>query len=101
VRNALKYRNAQRPDPYVSIETKDEQGWISIEVRDNGLGIPEKNQDQVFQMFRRFHTESAEGYGLGLAMVKTQVEYLEGKASFTSNGEGTTFQVLLPAKGSR
>jgi sensor histidine kinase regulating citrate/malate metabolism len=34
-------------------------------------------------------------------MVKKQVEYLEGKASFTSNGEGTTFQVLLPAKGSR
>jgi PAS domain S-box-containing protein len=101
VLNALKYRNVQRPDPYVSIETKDEQGWISIEVRDNGLGIPEKNQDQVFQMFRRFHTESAEGYGLGLAMVKKQVEYLEGKVSFTSNGEGTTFQVLLPAKGSR
>jgi signal transduction histidine kinase len=98
VRNSLKYRNAQRPAPYVSIETRDENGWISIEVRDNGLGIPEKNQGQVFQMFRRFHTESAEGHGLGLAMVKKQVEYLEGKVSFVSNADGTTFQILLPAK---
>jgi signal transduction histidine kinase len=101
VRNALKYRNPQRSAPFVSIETKDEHGWISIEVRDNGLGIPEKNQDQVFQMFRRFHTESAEGHGLGLAMVKKQVEYLEGKVSFSSNSDGTTFQVLLPVKASQ
>ena len=101
VRNAIKYRNAERPNSYVAIETRDEPGWISIEVRDNGLGIPEKNQDQVFQMFRRFHADSAEGHGLGLAMVKKQVEYLEGKVSFTSNGDGTTFQVLLPAKGSQ
>jgi PAS domain S-box-containing protein len=98
VLNALKYRNTERSESFVSIETRDEPGWIAIEVRDNGLGIPEKNQDQVFQMFRRFHAETAEGYGLGLAMVKKQVEYLQGKVSFTSNGDGTTFQVLLPVK---
>lgn len=99
VRNAFKYRNTMRPESFVSVETRDEPGWIAIEVRDNGLGIPEKNRDQVFQMFRRFHTEAAEGHGLGLAMVKKQVEYLAGKVSFTSNDDGTTFQVLLPAKG--
>lgn len=98
VENAAKYRNPERPDASVTIATHDAIHRVIIEVSDNGLGIPAHNHDQVFQMFRRFHASSAVGSGLGLAMVKKQVEYMKGRITFTSSKEGTTFRVELPAR---
>lgn len=61
---------------------------------DNGMGIDlKKRGDQVFGLYRRFHT-NIEGRGMGLFMVKTQVETLGGRISVRSEvDKGTEFKI--------
>lgn len=94
--NAIKYRAPQRtPRIYIHSLLKDETVFITF--RDNGLGIDlEKNQGRIFGLYKRFHHHT-EGRGIGLHLVKTQVEALNGRVSVESKvGEGTTFVVTLP-----
>ena len=94
ISNSLKYR---RPDVPLVIEIKSRKLKDKIELifKDNGMGIDlEKEGDQVFGLYKRFHTESAEGKGMGLYMVKTQVETLGGKISISSEvNKGTEFKI--------
>ncbi|MGV3641457.1 MAG: sensor histidine kinase [Adhaeribacter sp.] len=96
--NAIKYRSPERPLQVVLRSYPLEKN-ICLEVRDNGLGIDlEKNQQKVFGMYQRFHKE-IEGKGLGLHLVKTQVEALGGRIGVESQpGEGTTFKLYFPAR---
>jgi two-component system, NtrC family, nitrogen regulation sensor histidine kinase NtrY len=65
-----------------------------IEVRDNGMGIPEHNRERIFTP--NFTTKGS-GMGLGLAMAKTIVENMQGEIQFqTETGTGTSFFVRLP-----
>jgi signal transduction histidine kinase len=79
-------------------EKKDED--IIIAIKDTGVGIPEKQQNQVFQkLFRGDNVvrEHSEGTGLELYITKAMVDALGGKIWFKSKeGEGTTFWVALP-----
>ena len=63
--------------------------------KDNGLGIDLQNlSEQVFGLYKRFHTDRAEGKGMGLYMVKTQVESMGGKISVSSEvNKGTEFKI--------
>jgi two-component system, NtrC family, sensor kinase len=66
-----------------------------IEVQDNGVGIPEKDQEQLFVPF--FSTKGQRGTGLGLAVTKKIVEEHHGKIELVSKvGQGTTFRIILP-----
>ena len=66
-------------------------------VKDNGLGIPVAYRAKTFTAFQRFHTESAAGEGIGLALVLRVVERQGGRIWFDSEeGIGTTFFVALP-----
>jgi signal transduction histidine kinase len=69
---------------------------IGLSFCDNGIGIDmEANGDQVFGLYKRFHT-SVEGKGMGLYMVKLQVEALGGKISVQSTkNKGTEFTILF------
>ena len=82
-------------------EKKDKE--IIIGIKDTGIGIPEKQQNQVFQkLFRGDNAikEHSEGTGLELYITKAMVDALGGKIWFKSKeGEGTTFWVALPLKG--
>lgn len=96
--NALKYR---RPDVPCEIEVTgrvDAEG-AHIEVRDNGLGIPEDQFERIFGLFQRLHTrDQIEGSGLGLAIVQRVVERHGGHIRVESTlGAGSTFHVMLPA----
>lgn len=65
-------------------------------VNDNGIGIKKKNLDQLFTMFKRFHTH-VEGTGVGLYMVRKMVENAGGRIEVESReGEGTNFRVYFP-----
>jgi PAS domain S-box-containing protein len=94
--NAIKYRHPDRV-PLIKITSAISQEYIQISFEDNGMGIDlEKNKDKIFGMYKRFHYH-VEGKGLGLHLVKTQVEALHGKIEVTSTlGEGTTFHIFLP-----
>ena len=73
-----------------------EAGKTLVQVIDNGLGIDlEKFDGQLFELYKRFHP-GIEGKGMGLYMVKMQVEKLKGNITVESKvGVGTTFNILF------
>ena len=77
---------------------------ITIEVIDNGVGIPKEDQDKIFQRFYRVdkaRSRSVGGTGLGLAITKHIVNSLQGNISVESKlGEGSKFIVTIPTKSS-
>jgi PAS domain S-box-containing protein len=95
--NAIKYRAPDRP-PHVRLHSRcDEAGQIVLEVHDNGLGLSEQQQSQLFRLFRRLHTHVS-GSGVGLYMVKKMVDNAGGTLTVLSQlGVGSTFIVTLPA----
>ena len=94
--NAVKYRAPDRPAE-VQLRTHCTSQNVVLEVQDNGLGLSETQQGQLFGMFRRLHTH-VEGSGVGLFMVKRLIENAGGTIAVRSQvGEGTTFTVILPA----
>ena len=76
---------------------------MEYSVKDSGIGIPQKRQDQVFRKF--FRAENAfkmvpEGSGLGLSLVKSLVDDMGGKVWFSSEeGKGPTFFFTIPTEG--
>ena len=84
----------------VRITAGGEGAWIWVAVEDQGPGIPAAEQERVFQRFQRGRQASAEGRGLGLAIVRQIAESHRGEARLTSTeGFGSTFTILLPATG--
>ncbi len=77
---------------------------LSIEVADQGYGISEADQQQLFTRYRRFSTPGqpkAAGAGLGMVFVKTVTERHGGRIEFDSApGKGTRFRLLLPLTAS-
>jgi signal transduction histidine kinase len=96
--NAIKYRSPHRPLE-IEVFSYQEGNFICLGVQDNGLGIDlEKYQDKLFGMYKRFH-QHIDGKGLGLHLVKTQIEALGGSIAVESaKGEGTTFKVMFPVE---
>ena len=96
--NAIKYIGKDNPTPRIEILCAPQLSRIRIGVRDNGLGIPEEAQGQLFEMFSRFHYNEAPGMGLGLSIVKRIVNKLNGAITVDSSvGKGTTFWIELDA----
>jgi signal transduction histidine kinase len=96
IENAIKY--SARTAAFVRVAVRDHGDSISIDVQDNGQGIPEIHQPRIFDMFYRA-THNATGTGLGLYILKRSVDKLEGKISLQSKvGAGSTFTVTLPKK---
>lgn len=97
ISNAIKY---SRPShiPIVDITCKEENGFLEIAFKDNGIGFDEKYVPQMFMLFQRLHGRTAfEGTGLGLAICRKIVEMHSGSISAKGKeGEGATFFVSLP-----
>jgi signal transduction histidine kinase len=94
--NSMKYRSAKR-ELQIGIISRKDKGQVVIEVKDNGIGIDMKRSaGKIFRLYQRFH-EHGEGKGLGLYLVKTQVEAMGGSISIESEVDvGTTLQISLP-----
>jgi signal transduction histidine kinase len=72
-----------------------------IRVRDNGLGVPERDRDRLFERFFRAHTASTsgiEGTGLGLSIVRETAESLGGKAWAEFPEGESVFAFSLPCR---
>jgi signal transduction histidine kinase len=80
----------------VRVRLKQADDQLELCVEDNGIGISEKNQAKIFEMFYRA-TSIASGSGLGLYIVKETVEKLGGSVSVHSEiGTGSSFIIKLP-----
>jgi len=103
ISNSIKYRRSNTPS-VINISISKLDGKVELRFKDNGKGIDlEKNGNQVFGLYKRFDTIT-EGKGMGLFMVKTQVEALGGTIHINSKpNEGAEFviqfslQSILPA----
>ena len=93
--NALKF-SAEGSLIWINIENKDRH--LKVQIRDEGVGIPEEDQHHLFTtFFRGKNVINIEGTGLGLPIVKRYVDLLKGKVSLKSTlGEGTTVNFTLP-----
>jgi signal transduction histidine kinase len=93
--NAIKY---SPENSLIDISVKKEKDRLTIEVIDQGIGIPKEEQKFIFN--RYFRAENAllnQGTGIGLNIVKSHLENLGGTITFTSKqGEGSTFTVNIP-----
>lgn len=95
--NAIKYRAHDRK-PTISVTSERADNFIRLDFKDNGLGIDlKKYGGKLFQMNKRFHS-GTEGKGVGLFIIKSQVEAMGGKVTVESEpGKGTTFSVFIKA----
>lgn len=95
--NAVKYSN---PQTVVTVSAQLETDHLEIAVSDQGQGIPEEDQKQLFKAFQTTSVRATSGeksVGLGLAIVKRIVEGHQGAIRVDSElGAGTTFTVTLP-----
>lgn len=91
ISNSIKYRKLDS-DAVIEIKSYISNGKFCLEFKDNGRGIDlETKGDQIFGLYKRFHSDT-EGKGMGLYMVKTQLEALGGRITAVSKVNiGTTF----------
>ena len=96
ISNGIKYRSSERK-PTINISSQTHNDVIKIIIEDNGLGIDlEAYGSKLFGLYKRFHTHT-EGKGLGLFLVKLQVEALGGTIEVTSTlDKGTKFTLAFP-----
>jgi len=97
ISNAIKYR-AENRKPHIAVSSDILDNFCCLKVADNGLGIDlaSTNTYKIFGLYQRMHTHT-EGKGLGLYLVKTQVESLGGTIGVESKlGVGTVFRMMLP-----
>ncbi len=94
--NAIKYQDREKEKPFVKIIAKKYKDHIEVIVEDNGEGIEDELQKNIFDMFFRGNTKSS-GTGLGLYIVKNAVIKIGGKIEMISKlKKGTKFVIELP-----
>ncbi|QDV44148.1 Phytochrome-like protein cph1 [Stieleria neptunia] len=96
--NAIKHNDKGR-DGYVKVTWSRDDQRFRFSVHDNGPGIESTNFDRIFQMYQRVGDPTVEGSGMGLAIVKKQVEHFGGSIDVESAlGRGTTFHFTWPCE---
>ena len=97
IENAIKYNVI---DGWVRVSLNADHKYFFIKVSDSGIGIPEEEQDLIFDRFYRVdkaRSRETGGTGLGLAITKNVIQMHRGAIRVYSNdGEGTTFNVRIP-----
>ncbi len=99
--NALKFTNQGTVKILVEVKKRTGQDLVlKMRVVDDGVGIPYKNLDSIFERYEQAHAEQSSlyfGVGLGLGIARRLVEQQQGNIKVESEpGEGTTFTVELP-----
>ncbi|MGE5492564.1 MAG: sensor histidine kinase [Actinomycetota bacterium] len=101
IENGIKYNTSSAPRITVSARP-DGDDWV-IGVADNGIGIAPAHRGEIFEMFRRLHTQQEyQGTGIGLAICQRIVERHGGRI-WVEAGEtgGSVFRMALPGAGAR
>lgn len=95
--NAIKYT---RDEKFIRVSTRRLNGSAQLVVEDHGIGIPKKDQQQIFEKFFRVSVgdlAQSKGTGLGLSLVKQIISEHKGAIEVDSEvGKGSTFTVTIP-----
>jgi len=95
ISNAIKFHRPNH-SPFIKITASEFPEHFEFEVEDNGMGISPDLKNKIFDMFFRA-TETVQGSGLGLYILKEALSRLNGTVKVESTlGEGTTFLITLP-----
>ncbi len=96
VMNAIKF---SYPNSTIAVYVRDRQAFVEVEVKDEGIGIPEELQGKVFDVFteaKRKGTSKEGTFGLGLSICKQLVEAHDGNIWLKSKeGAGSSFYIQL------
>lgn len=93
ISNAFKYTGEGQA---ITVVLKEENGRLTLQVKDTGEGIPPDRQDKIFERFYKADNEHS-GSGIGLSLVQRLVELHHGEITLQSaEGAGSTFTVCLP-----
>jgi two-component system, OmpR family, sensor histidine kinase SenX3 len=107
LRNLLENAVAYSPDKTrVQVNTRAANDWmVEVSVTDQGIGIPERDRERIFERFYRVdpaRSRATGGTGLGLAIVKHVTAAHGGKVNVWSReGSGSTFTLQLPLRPRR
>jgi two-component system sensor histidine kinase VicK len=97
VSNALKFT---QENGVIEISIKEEAEAVLLTISDNGIGIPEKHHNNLFDKFtsaRRSGLHGEPSNGLGMSIIKSIIDWHHGQIWFQSKeNEGTTFYIRLP-----
>ena len=94
ISNAIKHND--KASGVVEIDVRPAGAFVHIEVRDSGPGIPEASKERIFKLFQRL-SNTTEGDGIGLALVKRIVEVNGGTISVSGRADGASGAVFLVA----
>ncbi len=99
VENGIKYN---RENGWVHVSLNVDNNFFYVKVEDSGIGIPQEDQEHIFERFYRVdksHSREIGGTGLGLAITRSAVLMHHGAVRvYSKEGEGTTFTVRIPLK---
>jgi two-component system sensor histidine kinase VicK len=97
ISNAIKFT---QENGIIDISIKEVDNTVLLTVSDNGIGIPEKYHDSLFDKFTRARRTGLHGevsHGLGMSIIKSIIDWHHGHIWFESKeSEGTTFYIRLP-----
>ena len=96
ITNAIKFREKKSPKIDISVQKGEKE--CTFAVKDNGIGINRKHQEQIFDVFKRLHTrEEYPGTGIGLSIVQKIIERHNGRIWVESElRKGSTFYFTIP-----
>lgn len=99
VSNAIKYTDGGKIELFIKRD-QDRRDHVVVTVKDTGIGIEPGKIDSIWMPYTRLQNASrADGYGLGLAIVRMLVKMLGGSITVTSVlGQGSSFTVTLPLR---
>ena len=99
IENAIKYN---KPEGWVHVSLNADHQYFYLKVEDSGIGIPESSLEHIYERFYRVdksHSREIGGTGLGLAITRNAVLMHRGAIKvFSTEGEGTIFNVRIPLK---
>ena len=100
VNNAIKHSPDDSTVDVMVADDPDYENHIMISVTDEGIGIPRKHQNRIFERFYKISTHSKPGSGLGLSIARTFVEAHSGDIGVESEPGHTRFWIRLPIRAS-
>ena len=95
VQNAIKYKG--EADPVIAITSAELGDQVRIDIRDNGMGVPDNLRERIFNPLDRGNATTQSGHGLGLSIIRRIVETHHGRIWCQPAPDGgTVFSFTLP-----